>query len=473
MRPLEWLLVGGDGVLLLTLVAGLARPRLVFLAAALAAIAGLQLGLEGFRWQLTPACLVAALLILLAAIRPPHRGPTRLALAAAGLPLLIGAAALPALIPVFAFPPPTGPYGIGTLTYHWIDAGRPEAFTTDPDDHRELMVQLFYPAAPGAGAPGARYAEGTDFSGITGLVHLPAWFFDHLAYVRTHAQPAAPMTDASARFPVLLFSTGRGGYRDSSNYQIEELVSHGYVIAAIDHPYTSSGIIFPDGRVIKLDPRVASSSLDESVGEDSFMLSVFDTLGADAAFVLSQLAVLDASDQNGILTGRLDLARVGIFGTSLGGITTAEACRLDPRFRACLILDVAMPPDVVAAGLTQPTMWISRNAEIMRQEGWTASAIHEHQTTMRAVFGELRNDGYLVLLPGMYHVDMTDFPYILPPPLGGLAGALGPGDWHRTHRAINAFSLAFFDRYLKATPASTLTAVASSFPGVDVQIHHR
>ncbi len=254
-------------------------------------------------------------------------------------------------------------------------------------------------------------------------------------------------------------------------FEIEELVSHGYVVAGIDHPYTSSGVIFPDGRDLKLDRRVAASVIDDHIVDDTFMLSVFDVLGQDAVFALDELDKVDKSDPDGVLTGRLDLERVGIFGTSLGGITAAEACRLDHRFKVCLILDVAMPPDVVASGLTQPTMWISRGPAIMRQEGWSESAIREHQTSMRTVFNHLSSEGFLVLIPGMYHVDMTDFPYIVPPPLGGAVGALGPADWHRTHAIITAFSLAFFDRYLGGEPGGTLSSASEHYRDVDFELH--
>ena len=50
------------------------------------------------------------------------------------------------LVPIFHFPKPTGSYAIGTVTYHWVDLSRPELFTTDPNDHRELMAQVWYPA---------------------------------------------------------------------------------------------------------------------------------------------------------------------------------------------------------------------------------------------------------------------------------------------------------------------------------------
>ena len=49
-------------------------------------------------------------------------------------------AALPMALPVFNFPHPSGPYAIGALTYHWIDANRVDVSTANPHDHPELSV---------------------------------------------------------------------------------------------------------------------------------------------------------------------------------------------------------------------------------------------------------------------------------------------------------------------------------------------
>lgn len=76
----------------------------------------------------------------------------------------------------------------------------------------------------------------------------------------------------------------------------------------------------------------------------------------DVSFKLDQLASLNQTDPNGILTGKLDLQRVGTFGISLGGIVGSEACRLDPRLQACLVMDAPIPVDVVQDSLQQPTM---------------------------------------------------------------------------------------------------------------------
>ena len=477
MRPIEILLLLCEAA---TLVALAYRPlrssRWLWVAVVgVVAVAVLQVSIEGYRWQMVPGYGLGVLLVSAAlvarqsAARSAARAPVGLkwAAVAAGLLGLTVSVALPSVLPVFSFAAPTGPYGIGTMTYHWVDQSRPDLFAPKPGAHRELMAQVWYPARRDQSGRRAPYVSGISFAPVARLVHMPAFFLDHLSLVRTNAQPDVPIAADGGRFPVVIFSTGRGGYRQSSTFQIEELVSQGYVVFGIDHPYTATDVAFPDGRHVELDARVAASVADGR--EDPFMLEVLDTLGADAVFALDQIAQLDQSDENGILTGRLDVARAGIFGTSLGGITTAEACRLDSRFKACLILDVDMPPDVVASGLSSPTMWISRGPEIMRQEGWTEAAITQLQTTMHAVFGAMSKDGYLVLIPGMYHTDMTDFPLIMPPPLGNLLGANGPADWRRTHAIINAYSLAFFDRYLKGTPSTLLDGPVPGFPEVEFE----
>ena len=84
----------------------------------------------------------------------------------------------------------------------------------------------------------------------------------------------------------------------SSRTEEAGLVSHGYVVAAIDHPYAASTVIFPDGRRAVYDPRM---------NDRPFHDSVIPYLAKVVSFTLDQLAVLDQADPNHILTGRLDL----------------------------------------------------------------------------------------------------------------------------------------------------------------------
>ena len=52
----------------------------------------------------------------------------------------------------FEYPALSGPYPVGRLAYDLVDESRAETFTDDPQDNRELMVYIWYPADVPAGA---------------------------------------------------------------------------------------------------------------------------------------------------------------------------------------------------------------------------------------------------------------------------------------------------------------------------------
>jgi hypothetical protein len=83
---------------------------------------------------------------------------------------------------------------------------------------------------------------------------------------------------------------------------------------------------------------------------------------------------------------------------------------------------------------------------------------------MRAVFESLPGDGYLVLVSGMFHLNLTDISYWSP--LMSWLGLTGPIDAERAHNIINAHSLAFFDRHLKGLPTTLLDSPAEQYPEV-------
>jgi predicted dienelactone hydrolase len=469
MRPIEILLSVANALTFFAL----AIPRLhavrwtgyVAPIALLLAIA--QALIEGPRWQMAPAYALTGLfflLWLLGAMAPAvGLAPNRLSIGlAVGLGILVLAVsiALPIILPVFRFPPPSGPYQIGTVTYHWVDATRREVFSADPHARRELMAQIWYPAKGYPSSPRAPYLQHPEvLASAARVLHAPEFTFGHLKYVTTHAIASAPVADDEPSYPALIFLSGRWGYRQSNTFQIEELVSHGYIVAGIDQPYTAAGVLFPDGRLVAMDPRMYDPA---HVGHPAFLDGVIPFLAQDVIFTLDQLASLNQADPNGILTGRLDLQREAIFGVSLGGIVSGEACLLERRLRACLVMDAFMPADVVHSGLKQPTMWISRDAQTMRLEGWAQADIDETQATMRAVYDSLPGDHYLALAPGIFHMNFTDAPLFSP--LASLMGLSGPLDARRAHSIINAYSLAFFDRHLKGHPAALLDGPSAHYP---------
>lgn len=492
MRTFEAVLSGANLLAFASLVIALpsGMPWLRY-AVPLALVAGIvQVAVEGARWQMVPAygmAVVFFLVWLFNAVAPGglsvHRSIAGIGIGLGGLGLLVSIA-LPIVLPVFHFAKPTGPYAIGTATYHWTDASRPELFTTDPTDRRELMAQIWYPARAETASPRDPYIEEADSvaPALARLFHFPGFFFTHFKYVATHAVASAPVADDQQTYPVLIFLPGANGYRQMNTFQVEELVSLGYVVVGLDQPGAVAAVRFPDGRQVSGLPRAQIQPLIQQSAEPAAVTpallgrampdGIIPYFAEDVSFTLDQLTALNGSDANHILTGRLDLGRAGVVGMSLGGMTAAEACLKDPRLRACLILDVLMPADVVKAGLRQPAMWITRGADTMRLEreragGWTEKDIEQHQTTMRAVYESLPGDGYYLQIPNMFHLNLTDVPYwspILP-----WIGMLGPIDGQRTLRIVNAYSVAFFDQHLKGQSSPLLDGPSKQYPEVNFE----
>ena len=389
------------------------------------------------------------------------------------------------ILPVFQFPIPAGPYAIGTLTYHWVDSNRAEIFSTDANARRELMVQIWYPSKAVEPSPSppprARYVQNAAALAVAlaRLKNLPTALFGQLEKVTTHAMPGSPVADAKPDYPVLIFLEGAIGFRQMNTFQVEALVSQGYIVVAIDQPHTAAVVVFPDGRevgALPLDqmlPLIRQShspaGISPMLGDRAFEKGIVPYLAEDVSFTLNKLAAIHQADPNAILTGRLDLRQVGTFGVSLGGIVGSEACRIEPRLRACLFMDAPMPVEVVKSGLQQPTLWITRDADTMRLErhrsgGWSEADITEHHTSMRTVFANSRGAGYFVQVPGMFHVNLTDVPYWSP--LLPWLGVTGPIDSKRAHNIINAYSLAFFNQHLLGRAAALMDIPTSQYPEV-------
>jgi hypothetical protein len=383
------------------------------------------------------------------------------------------------IFPTPRFPQPTGPYQIGTRIYAWTDAARPEPFTPDPGDHRELVVQIWYPTTR-HGAP-QPYIDSSDVIQVMAShFSVPAFLLGNIKRAPTHSSRDAP--SAEGRFPVLINPTGIPGFRDASLFWIEELASHGYVVVGLDQPGTSAATVLSGGRVIRV--------IDRSIFDRYMPLALSDAsnwaptlngvalpggiipfLADDLRFVLSQVESLDLDDP--ILAGHIDTGRAGVFGMSLGGYAAPEACYRDHRFRACLAVDAGKTAPVARDGLVQPLMIITRDADSMRAErskagGWPETEIAHTIDTQRALFEHNRGDAYYVTMNKMFHLNWTDAPIYSP--LARWLGLAGPIDPYRGFAETNAYTLAFFNRYLKGKSSPTLDEVPGRQPDARLEL---
>lgn len=473
MRQFEILLVVSNFLALLLIVVS-PFPRLVWRRISLLVLilaVGMQLFFEGARWQMAPAYLLTGLLL-------PIWLPRKFIVIVGGM-ALVASVVLSTAIPVFRFEKPTGPYEIGTITYHWVDASRMEVFNADARTHRELMVQIWYPAQHDATLQQAAYMPDADaFAAAQGkLHHWPAFLLGHLKYINTNAYVAAKVSENKPQFPVLIFLEGITGYRQMNTFEVEHLVSLGYIVVAIDQPFVAATVVFPDGRSIagwskdQMNPLIQQSITAVEPAPllqgTAFEAGIIPYFAQDVVFLLDHIDALNKGDSVGFFRNLLDLNRIGIFGVSLGGIIVGEACRIDRRLRACLVMDAPMTFAVLRDGLTQPSMWISRDGQTMRNEGWTPFDVDQHVRTMRQVFDKSNSDAYFIEVAGLFHVNLTDIPYFSP--ILQETGIIGPIDPKRAHKIINTYTTAFFDRYLAGPPSTALERGGERFPEVKLE----
>jgi predicted dienelactone hydrolase len=365
-------------------------------------------------------------------------------------------------------PTPTGPYRVGRASFHRIDTSRPEPFTEDPSDHREVLFQIWYPAE----ATGGTVAPYLDSLPDDEVFHYSFVGMERLMKTRSHAFTGVKVSGARKRYPVIVFSHGLG--RVSAHYTafLENLASHGYIVVGVDSPFFSSALKMPDGRIIQNKSQRnqrQGARVEEAV-----------TQAQDLIFVLNELERLNKKDTEVGLAGRFDLRHIGVFGHSRGGFTAPHACLLDSRFRACLNLDgYPLTPAVTEKGIRQPYMhveeiapWLQnpptdeelRNANQTREDA-NRQAL-EVERRREQTFSKMSSGVYVVTVKGAMHNSFSDMPFIAPERYRNIEINAA-----RALTITNAYVLAFFDRYLRGRRQPLLEGNSADFPEVTVQIY--
>lgn len=363
------------------------------------------------------------------------------------------AVALPSLLPVISFEKPTGSFTIGTTLYHWVDQTRNEPNTKDPNDRRELMVQIWYPAETMGEGDRAPYTWSLNevAKGLEKALSIPAFAFSQLKLVKSHAYPKARLSDSESRYPVLLFSHGFSGFRNQNTFEVEELASHGYIVLGIDHTFDAAATVFPDGRTAYLQ----SNDLDDFTESDHHI----ELWKEDIAFILDQVEKLNQSDEANLFTGKIDTSRIGMFGHLYGGATAAQMLAEDPRIKAAINMDGTLyGKHFPEFGIGKPFLLMSADDD----EDFNEDVQEMKAREKRA----LTDGGMSMVIPNTNHMSFTDFSLFSP-----LLRSSGENP-RQVHRIINEFSLAFFDQYVKQTgDGSTLTKLANKNTDVDFKIN--
>ena len=416
----------------------LRRPRpwagWVFGVASLAGLAA-QVWVEGARFQVAPLYLALLLGTWQLTRAGGQRGRVLWALALAGLALM--SLLLCWILPSFQLPVPTGSYAVGTRTFSLTDAARGADGVAGSPGQRVMVVQLWYPAevrsSLRSGLRRARYVRAAEVKPL----------LRYESQIRTNSWQDAPMVAGDATFPVILYGPMWGGRRTLDTFLMEELASHGYVVAAVDHPGNAARVEMPDGRLMAgVKAGALSTGAGSSVdGVRAAWAAELAIWTEDNEMVLNALSGVTASWAG----GRLDMSRVGALGHSFGGAASLRLLGLDPRVRSAVNLD-GWTFGGLADRTGQPVMILYEGSGEAVPAGDSVDDRLE-RADQAIVNGSLaRYGGVIGYVQGTQHLDFTDQTLISPVQRLTYTGPIR-GD--RVRAITRGLVVGFFDRTLK------------------------
>jgi predicted dienelactone hydrolase len=356
-------------------------------------------------------------------------------------------------------PEPTGPCPAGTTSVHLTDTSRPDPWAAGTAA-RELMVSLWYPAEPSE-RPRARYmtpAESELQLTSRGITGVPP---DVLSTVRTNATAGATPAGIPRSLPLVVLSPGFTNSRSMLTALAEDLASHGYVVAGIDHTYESLATAFPDGRVTTCLAREARRR------DEGFKEKLVAGRAADVSFVLGELTGAHPAWPDARL---IDPSRMAMAGHSAGGAAAIAAMLADTRIRAGIDMDGATRASIPDRGLSRPFLFLGKQSNYTPGSGGAVTPGTRDWKVLRGAVTTWERDWELLtgwkrwlVVAGAVHASFTDLA-LLADQTGldigaGLSGV-------RSLDITRAYVRAFFDQHLRGTPQSLLDQPSPRYPEV-------
>ena len=301
----------------------------------------------------------------------------------------------------YMLPAPDGEYAVGVRGFSWIDASRLETASPGASGHREVTVQIWYPAEPNSDATRALYFPELDQM-LAAADELPE---DEARYVRLHAVlggkatnsvPGSALAESADPWPIILFSPGGNVSRHAQTALAERLASNGFVFVSMSHPYSTIDVAPATGFSMSIDWGLEQ---DDPVAARAADDRLADLLAGDARFVLQQLRTLNGSDES--FKGVLDFQRVGIAGHSRGGTTVGRACAGIREITACAVLDNIGPDREQQTGVNQSLLAL--------RAPWDEQRVAD----LHAYLERSGGDVYDIEIAGSNHFSCTDLPLFI------------------------------------------------------------
>jgi dienelactone hydrolase len=359
--------------------------------------------------------------------------------------------------PAPSLPEPTGPYPAGIASVWLTDTSRPDPWALGVNA-RELMVSLWYPAVPSDGRRAQYMTPAESELQLTsrGITGIPP---DTLSTVQTNAISDARPAGRQHSLPLVVLSPGFTNSRSTLTALAEELASHGYMVAGIDHTYESHATAFPDGRI--------TTCLARDAPRRDRMEQVAAGRAADVCFLLDELTGAHPAWPG---AGRIDPSRMGMAGHSAGGAAAIAAMLADSRIRAGIDMDGSTAAPIPDEGLARPFLFLGKQSNYTPGGGSAVTTLRDRKLRNGAVITWERDWELLtgwkrwLVVAGAVHASFTDLAL-----LADQTGIIDTGAGLSGARSLDitrAYVRAFFDQHLRGRPQALLDQPSPRFPEV-------
>ncbi|MBB4824801.1 dienelactone hydrolase/uncharacterized membrane protein YidH (DUF202 family) [Sporosarcina luteola] len=319
-----------------------------------------------------------------------------------------------ALAPAIVFPQHkspkvTGEYKVATATYTYSDKNREEEFA-DREQDRFVNVKFWYPK------------------------------------------------NSNNTYPLLVFSHGAFGIKDSNSSSYTELASHGYVVVSLDHPYHSFYTRSEDGTIAMINSDFSNEVVNMNKGiysnEELYnIIQKWMKLRTDDMNFVINTILEKAQNDKSSLYQHINTEKIGVFGHSMGGAASVWLSRERDDISAVVNIDAPFFSELIYNKADDNFMASSEAYTTPLFNIYSDDVWRQLDSTPVYVANKLNNQqfegAYTTHFEGAKHLSLTDLPLFSPILANLLQGGKANIDPYYCIEMENSLILEFFDYELK------------------------
>jgi len=324
------------------------------------------------------------------------------------------------IFPQYLSPKVTGEYEVATATETFYDEERIEEFV-DTEQNRFVNVEFWYP----------KKADGT--------------------------------------YPLLVFSHGAYGIKESNASTFTELASHGYIVVSIDHPYHSFYTRSEDGNVTMINKdyydEITNSNKEGIYTKEELyeIIQKWMKLRTDDMNFVIDTILKKANGDSGPIYSHINTEKIGVFGHSMGGAASVWLDRVRDDISAVVNIDASFFSELIYKKELDDFVASNKDFTTPLLNIYSDDVWRQLDSSPIYIANKLNNEhfkeAYTVHFQGAKHLSLTDLP-LFSPILANIVQR-GKADIDKLYciETENELILEFFDSKLKGmgqfTPKET------------------